>query len=126
MKKIAILAAILLGTAPALAADLGSEINNAATHAGLAASASDLNGVHMHLHHTLNCLVGPGGNGFDAKQLNPCAGSGAGAIPDASDPATKQALENAAETARAGIASTDIAAAKADANKAKAQISAAK
>jgi hypothetical protein len=126
MKKIAILAAILLGAAPALAADLGSEITTAATHAGLAAKASDLDGVHMHLHHTLNCLVGPGGNGFDAKQMNPCANSGAGAIPDASDPATKQALENAADTARAGIAAADIASAKTDATKAGAQISAAK
>jgi hypothetical protein len=125
MKKIAILAAILIGSVPALAADLGSEITNAATHAGLASQASDLNGVHMHLHHALNCLVGPSGVGFDAKQMNPCANSGAGAIPDASDPAMKQALENAADSARAGIASSDIAAAKADASKAKAQISAA-
>ncbi|HEY5347680.1 MAG TPA: hypothetical protein VIJ72_05765 [Rhizomicrobium sp.] len=128
MKKIAILAAsaALFAAAPALAADLGSEITTAATHAGLAAKASDLDGVHMHLHHALNCLVGPNGNGFDAKQMNPCAGSGTGAIPDASDPAMKQALENAADTARAGIAASDIAAAKADANKANAQITAAK
>jgi len=47
-------------------------------------------------------------------------------VPDASDPAMKQALENAADTARAGIAASDIAAAKADANKANAQITAAK
>ena len=126
MKKFAILAACVALAAPALAADLGSEITNAATHAGLASQASNLDGVHMHLHHTLNCLVGPGGNGFDAKQMNPCANSGAGAIPDASDPAMKQALENAADSARSGLTATDIAAAKADASKASAQIAAAK
>ena len=42
-------------------------------------------GVQAHLHHTLNCLVGPGGDGFDAKQMNPCAQAGNGAIPDAKD-----------------------------------------
>jgi hypothetical protein len=128
MKKITILAAsaALLGFSPALAADLGAEITTAATHANLAAQADGINGVHTHLHHVLNCLVGPGGSGFDAKELNPCANSGAGAIPDSTDAMMKKALENAADTARAGIAATDIAAAKADANKADAQITAAK
>ena len=125
MKKIAILAAILIGTVPALAADLGAEITTAATHANLAAQADSINGVHTHLHHVLNCLVGPAGSGFDAKELNPCANSGTGAIPDSTDAMMKKALENAADTARAGIAATDIAAAKADASKAEAQIKAA-
>ena len=127
MKKIAIITvcAALVGITPALAADLGAEINTAATHADLAVQADNINGVHTHLHHALNCLVGPGGNGFDAKELNPCGHSGAGAIPDSTDAMMKKALENAADTARAGIAATDIAAAKADATKANAQIKAA-
>ena len=41
-----------------------------------AAQATDLNTVHMHLHHALNCLVGPNGKGFDAKEMNPCAHAG--------------------------------------------------
>ena len=93
-------------------ADEHSEIANAATHAGLAAQAADISGVHTHLHHTLNCLVGPKGVGFDAKELNPCANDGNGAIPDATDAASKTELEAAADKARTGIAATDLATAK--------------
>ena len=45
----------------ASAADVGAEITTAAQHAGLAAQSGDIAGVHTHLHHTVNCLVGPGG-----------------------------------------------------------------
>src|SRR6185437_3359635 len=44
-------AAPALFAATAFAADLGSEINNAATHAGLAAQAANIDGVHTHMHH---------------------------------------------------------------------------
>jgi hypothetical protein len=101
-------AALLLGPLPALAADAAGEIATAATHADLAAKAGDLAGTQMHLHHALNCLVGPGGTGFDPKNINPCANSGNGAIPDTSDAAKKAALEAAANIARAGIASSDL------------------
>jgi len=97
-------------------ADSASEAVTAAQHAGYAASSADIGGVHTHLHHTLNCLVGPGGNGFDATNLNPCANAGKGAIPDATDAAKKKTLEDAAAKARAGIAETDYAKAKADAS----------
>jgi len=97
-------------------ADAASETVTAATHAELAAGASDLNGVHTHLHHALNCLVGPGGQGFDAKELNPCAQSGNGAIPDTGDSAKKSSLEAAVEKVRAGLAANDMKAAKADAS----------
>jgi hypothetical protein len=93
-------------------ADGHSEIVNAGTHAGFAADSADLAGVRAHLHHTLNCLVGPGGNGYAAAELNPCAQAGNGAIPDAKDAATKSALEAAAAKARDGLAATDLAAAK--------------
>jgi hypothetical protein len=108
------LAGLALAT-PAMA-DAGSETVTAATHADLAAGASDLNGIHQHLHHTLNCLVGPDGKGFDAKELNPCAQSGKGAIPDTTDAAKKASLEAAAEKVRAGLAANDMKAAKADAS----------
>jgi hypothetical protein len=94
------------------AADLSGEIANAAQHAGLAAQASDIAGVHTHLHHTVNCLVGPSGSGFDAKELNPCANSGNGAIPDAVMPAEKKALQAAAAKAETGIASANYPAAQ--------------
>jgi sulfur carrier protein ThiS len=121
----ALLAALTL-PATALAADLSGEIVTAGTHADLAAQASDLAAVHMHLHHTLNCLVGPKGDGFDPANLNPCAGSGNGAIPDSTDAAKIQQLQTAVTTAEAGIAATDIATAKADAHTVSDQLKAAR
>ncbi|HEY2033786.1 MAG TPA: hypothetical protein VGH02_08895 [Rhizomicrobium sp.] len=94
------------------AADVRGEIINANEHAEYAAEATDLKGLHMHLHHTLNCLVGPSGVGFDAKELNPCAGSGSGIIPDTADPAKKKPFQAAAEKAKAGLAENDFAKAK--------------
>lgn len=93
-------------------ADVHSEIVNAAEHAGYAAESTDIAGVHAHLHHALNCLVGPGGSGFDAKEINPCAQSGNGIIPDTSDAARKAGFEAAADKARAGIADSNLATAK--------------
>ncbi len=115
-KELALLAAAAaLMTLPARAMDVGSEIVSAQTHADLAGQAVDLDNVHMHLHHALNCLVGPNGNGFDPKQLNPCEHSGSGAIPDTTQSAKRAVLEDAAEKARHGIGTMDIVAAKKDA-----------
>ena|ERR1700756_2229322 len=119
-------AAPVLFAATAFAADLGSEINNAAQHAGLAAQAANINGVHQHMHHALNCLVGPQGDGFDAKEMNPCAQSGGGAIPDETDAMKKTKLMAARDNLSKGIALTDISAAKADASAAQAAIESAK
>lgn len=117
--RLALRLALLVGAAalaplPVLA-DANSEIVTAGTHADLAGQAVDLDGVHMHLHHALNCLVGPNGNGFDAKQINPCEHSGSGAIPDTTDSAKRTVLEDAAQKARDGIATMDIVTAKKDA-----------
>jgi hypothetical protein len=109
------IAAGLALAAPAIA-DASSEVVTAATHAELAAGSGDLEGVHTHLHHTLNCLVGPGGNGFDAKVLNPCGQSGHGAIPDTSDATKKSSLEAAADKVRAGLASNNVKEARGDAS----------
>jgi hypothetical protein len=99
--------------APVVAnADAVSETVTAQTHADLAAHASDLMGVHMHLHHAVNCLVGPAGAGFDAKELNPCANAGSGAIPDTTDAGRKKLLEQAVTKAESGIASSHFAAAQ--------------
>jgi hypothetical protein len=113
--KCSLVLAVALMPAAALA-DGASEIVTAATHASLAAQAGDIAGVHMHLHHTLNCLVGPGGMGFDATQMNPCAQAGHGAIPDAANATVKASLEAAAAKAGTGIAETDLAKAQADAS----------
>ncbi len=105
---------------PALGGDVGQEVSIAAQHAGFAADAVIITTVHAHLHHTVNCLVGPAGQGFDAKELNPCQGKGSGALPDTTDAAKKAMLQEALTKARAGLASDDLATAKSDATAAQA------
>ena len=122
----AAVAALVLAPVCASAADVSGEIATAATHATLAVQSTALDGVQMHLHHTLNCLVGPGGTGFDAKQINPCAGSGNGAIPDESDAAKQKALKTAADTVRGGLATSDLAKARKAATDAASELNAIK
>ncbi|HEX7775569.1 MAG TPA: hypothetical protein VF449_03475 [Parvibaculum sp.] len=99
-------------SASAFAADAKPEIAEAAKHAGLAGNSGGIDGVHAHLHHTLNCLEGPKGTDFDAKEMNPCEGMGSGAIPDAADATTKSSLAAAAKEAQAGVTETDLPAAQ--------------
>jgi hypothetical protein len=113
---------VILGVAAALApfaacSDAASEITAAASHAGFAASSPTVDAVHMHLHHTINCLVGPKGDGFDPKEFNPCAHGGNGAIPDETDDASRASLEAAVAEAKQGLAATDLAKAQASARK---------
>jgi len=122
---IAFAAAACFAALPALADEAG-ELSIAQTHAGLAAKATAIDGVHMHLHHALNCLVGPGGAGFDPSNANPCAKAGNGAIPDSTDAGQKTKLAAAVSKAEAGIAATDLAAAQAAATDTAAAIGAAK
>ena len=107
--------ALTLAASPAWAADAGKEATTAAQHAGLAAQATIIDTVHAHLHHAVNCLVGPKGDGFDPKQLNPCDGMGGGAIPDTADAAKKKALNDGLAKAKAGLAANDLTEAKKDA-----------
>jgi hypothetical protein len=95
-----------------LAADVKGEISTAEEHAGYSAVAKSIDEAHMHLHHTINCIVGPKGAGFDATQINPCAGRGNGAIPDSSDAGVKQKLQAAADEAQKGLAGSDLKAAQ--------------
>jgi hypothetical protein len=101
---------VLLPAGVRAATDVQAEIMTAATHAGLASKATAVAMVHMHLQHTVNCLEGPKGKDFDAKQANPCAMLGDGAIADTSDAGQKKALGDAVTKAESGIASTDLAA----------------
>jgi|HubBroStandDraft_1064217.scaffolds.fasta_scaffold51362_2 hypothetical protein len=93
-----------------------------AVHAGWAAEAATIEQVHMHLHHTVNCLVGSKGQGFDAKEANPCQKLGDGAIPDTADSATKAKLTAALAKAQAGLNSDDLTAAKKAATEAQAAL----
>ena len=114
--KIGVLAAgaLMLAQGVALAAEAqpAKEIEAAAKHAGFAAGAGDIDGVRTHLHHTVNCLVGPEGEGFAPKELNPCKALGNGAIPDTQDDVAKSALEAALEKAQSGLADENLETAK--------------
>jgi hypothetical protein len=114
----------ILAALPAAAqvADPAQEAATAAVHAGLAAQAATIEQVHMHLHHTVNCLVGPKGQGFDAKEANPCQKLGNGAVPDTTDSALKAKLTAAIAKAQAGLRSDDLSAAKKAASEAQAAL----
>lgn len=102
-----------LVSASAFAADMAPEVETAATHAGFASQAENIKGVHTHLHHTMNCLVGPDGKGFDSDEMNPCGDMGNGAIPDTEDGKMKKKLETAAERVHSGLDTDDYGKAKA-------------
>lgn len=103
---VALAACTLLAPVAALA-DGPQATGIAAQHAGLAASGADIAAVKRHLHHALNCLVGPEGEGFDATAGNPCSAAG-GAIPQTSDAAAKAKLQKAAAQARSAVAGSDL------------------
>ena len=126
MKFLLATASVFLLSTSAFAADLGAELTTAATHAGLAAKAADIMGVHMHMHHAINCLEGAKGADYDASNANPCAKSGDGALVDSTDAAQKAKLQGVVATLKTGLASNDMAVAAKDATEASAAITAAK
>lgn len=68
---------------PAAGGSLQDEFKTAVTHAGFAAKYDTLKEVTVHLHHVLNCLVGPKDSKmFDSAAGNPCQGQGNGILPD--------------------------------------------
>jgi len=113
---------LTVSLASAQAAEPAQEAATAATHAGLAVQGAAIEQVHMHLHHTVNCLVGPKGQGFDAKEANPCQKLGNGAIPDTTDAALKAKETAALAKAEAGLKSDDLTAAKKAATEAQAAL----
>ncbi|HWU78260.1 MAG TPA: hypothetical protein VN043_17325 [Rhodanobacter sp.] len=127
---ISCLPALLLACALPLTAQAG-ETNaaaarqqaTAAAHAGMALGAADIKTTHMHLHHVVNCLVGPSGKAFDAKAANPCKDIGHGAIVDAKgDAATEARLHKALSEAEKGLKTSALADAHADAKSAMATL----
>ena len=115
--------AALIAFPAAAQTDSTKEVSTAAYHAGLAAKATDMKGVQMHLHHVVNCLVGPKDSNFDQSAGNPCNGQGNGAIPDTTDAAKKKPLEDALKQAQDGLKLTDIAAAQKQATTAQSTLS---
>lgn len=88
---------------------VSKQVRTAAAHAGLALGAADLKMTHAHLHHVINCLVGPSGTGYDAQQEDPCKGVGQGAMVDAKgDAAEESRLQAALMQAQQGVQATTV------------------
>jgi hypothetical protein len=106
--------AIVFAVAPQARADSdpAKEISTASIHAGLAAKATDMKTTQMHLHHVVNCLVGPKGKGFDAAPGNPCKDMGNGAIPDTKNANQQKSLRQALAKINSGLKMKDMAAAQ--------------
>ena len=107
------LALVFVGAGRASAAENpAAEMKTAEAHAGYAAKAEALTGATLHLHHVLNCMVGPQDKRFDPAAGNPCQGEGNGALPDlkgkAGDEQAYYAAKWVAEIADQGIASQDL------------------
>lgn len=116
MKKLlslTIMCALAAGFAVAAAAQdkAATEVSTAHAYALMAQSAATLTLADAHLHHVINCLVGPKGAGFDAAAGTPCKGQGNGAIPDStSNQALHAKLVIALSDAQAGLKSDSLAA----------------
>lgn len=108
----ALLGALLLSSAAlAQGGDAAKELATAGTHAQLSESSQSVAVATMHLHHVINCLVGPHGTGFDAAAGNPCKTMGDGALRDSpkGSESRSKALR-ALAIARRGIAEKDLTA----------------
>ncbi len=107
---------------PAGASTVMEALKTAQAHATFAAQSETLAGVRSHLAHVVNCLEGARGADFNAREGNPCEGQGNGIIPDltARGAQAAKALSSAREAntaALAGLKISDLAQAKAGANK---------
>ncbi len=94
------------------------EADMAQAHAAMAQGAQTLKMSHTHLHHVINCLVGPQGSAFDADAANPCAKLGNGALPDSKgNEALQERLNKALAAAQEGLKTTELKASQTDAGK---------
>lgn len=111
MSSTALVGVLLLASAaPARAGDAAKELATARAHAQLAEASQSVAVAKLHLHHVVNCLVGPHGRGFDASAGNPCKGMGDGAATDAQKDHMKlDQATHALAYARHGLAAKDLA-----------------
>lgn len=94
--------------------DVAKEIATAQQHADLAAAATDIKAVHMHLTQVINCLVGPSGKAYVAGATDPCTGMGNGALSDTmkTNVTKNRALERALDRAQSGLKEDELKAAQ--------------
>jgi len=92
--------------------NLAAQLATAVTHAGFSASAETVEMATTHLGHALNCIVGAGGEGFNADWGNPCGSQGAGILNElASHPQAADLLalvESARALAAQGVTQTSL------------------
>jgi hypothetical protein len=94
------------------------EINAAKIDADHAAGGKDLADIKEHLHNVINCLVGPGGPGFDSNVADPCARMGKGALNDVTlDSDEHRLLTQAFNEATNALTLSNVADAKSTAKK---------
>ena len=130
MKRLVIMSIVGVLTAglsfPAFAqSQEATEVGTAHAHALMAQSASTLPLAHTHLHHVINCLVGPKGSGFDAAAGTPCEGQGNGALNDSqNDSALHAKLTAALADAESGLKSNSLETVQQDAAKIAAELGA--
>lgn len=119
LSSMAVLGAVsLAATAWAAGADAAKEASTAAAHAKLAAASQSVEVTDMHLHHVINCLVGPHGPGFDAAAGNPCHAMGDGALRDSKgQPDLHAKAVRALAEAQRGISAKDLSSAHEAASK---------
>lgn len=85
------------------------EVSTAHAHALMSQGATTVSTAHMHLHHVINCLVGPKGSGFNAAAGNPCKGMGNGALNDSTSNAALQTkVKSALADANSGLESDSL------------------
>jgi|SRR6185437_11387181 len=110
LSLMALLGALLLSSAAlAQGGDVAKELGAASKHAQLSESSESVPVAAMHLHHVINCLVGPQGAGFDAAAGNPCKGMGDGALQDSAKRSESHAKAlRALSIARRGIAEKEL------------------
>jgi hypothetical protein len=106
-------AVFLASTAFAQNGDAAKELATARAHAKLAEASQSVEVAKMHLHHVINCLVGPHGDGFDAAAGNPCKGMGDGAEMDShkGQMGSMKGMDKAShalELARQGVAASKL------------------
>ncbi len=99
--------AILLPTA-AFAVDFPAEVNATQMAARYGNRGSpDVEDAHMRMQTSINCLVGPNGDGFSKDARNPCV-AGNGLIPDTADAAKKAKYSEVVAKLRAGLLLSDF------------------
>lgn len=110
MSSMALLGALFLSSAAlAQGGDAAKELGTASKHAQLSESSQSVQVAAMHLHHVINCLVGPHGTGFDAAAGDPCKGMGDGALQDSTKGSESHSKAlHALAIARHGIAEKEL------------------